>query len=126
VAKVISQRKLDSLRREWQKRLRLQDWKITSKFAPLGFLKEVTGTENPVGANESFVEAKEAKIHILRPEDWDKEYNERQQDVEDTVVHELLHCHFAVFDAEDNATRLRQEQVIESLTEAFMGLKRGK
>lgn len=126
MAKAISQRKIDELRREWQKRLRLEDWKISSKFTDLKFMQEITDIDNPVGACQHFVEMKEAKIWVLRPEDWDKEPNARQQDVEDTVVHELLHCHFAPLKAEDDATRLRHEQTIEAVTAALMELKRGK
>jgi len=125
-SKAPSQRKLDDLRREWQKRLKLLDWAITVKFADLRFLKDLTETENPVGACEHFAETKQAKIWILRPEDWSKEEDQRQQDVEDTIVHELLHCHFAAFREESDANRLYIEQTIEMLTAALLGLKRQK
>ena len=126
MAKAFSQRKLDAVRRKWQKLLRLQDWRITSKFTTQEFLKELTELDSAVGACESFVETKEAKIHILGPEHWSEEYDAREQDVENTVVHELLHCHFAPFEAEDKATQLQHEQAIEAITEVIMQLDRGE
>jgi hypothetical protein len=126
VAKAPSQRKLDTLRREWQKRLHLLDWKISCKFTDLEFLKEITKTEAPIGACEHFAETKEAKIWVLRPQDWQEEKDEREQDVEDTVVHELLHCQFAPFRYETEMERLYTEQTIETLTAAMLELKRQK
>jgi len=123
---VPSQRKLDDLRREWQKRLKLRDWTISVKFADLKFLRDLTDIENPVGACEHFAETKQARIWVLQPSEWDAEPNERQQDVEDTIVHELLHCHFAAFGDRSDVGRLYVEQTIETLTAALIGLKRQK
>src|SRR6266852_4532547 len=114
VAKAPSQRKLNELKREWQKRLHLLDWKIAIAFTDIGFLKEATGNSSPVGACEHFAETKEAKVWVLQPSDWDVEPDERQQDVEDTVVHELLHCQFAPFGYESDLERLYIEQTIET------------
>src|SRR5947209_1947282 len=126
LAKAFSQRKLDALRRKWQKLLRLQDWRITSNFVNPEFLKEITGTELAVGACDAHVETKEARISVLGPEFWSDEDDPREQDVENTVVHELWHCHFAAFAPEDKATELQHEQTIEVITEVMMKLDRGE
>jgi hypothetical protein len=125
VAKVVSQRKLTSWRREWQKRLHLLDWKIECSFADLEFLKEITDIACPIGACEHFAETKAARIWVLQPSEWQKEPDEREQDIEDTVVHELLHCQFAPFKYESDIERLYIEQTIEALTAALLELKRG-
>ena len=126
MGKTPSQRKLNSLRREWQKRLKLQDWKISIGWVDLAFLKEITGTDNPCGACENFTEAKEAKIWMLKPEEWGEEADARERDYENTIVHELLHCHFAHFTAIGSVETLIQEQLIEALTAAMLELKRQK
>jgi len=122
--KAPSLRKLNSLKREWQKRLHLLDWKISVGFANIDFLKEITATIGPIGACEHFAELKQAKIWVLQPSDWAKEPDEREQDVEDTVVHELLHCQFAPFGYESDIEKLYIEQTIETLTAAMLELKR--
>jgi hypothetical protein len=126
VAKAFSQRKLDGLRREWQKLLRLQDWRIVSKFVNPEILKERTQEEKAVGACGAFAETKEAEIIILGPQYWSEEYDARERDVEDTIVHELLHCHFAPFEGKNDAVALQHEQAIEAITEALLVLKRKK
>ena len=121
----LSQRKLDDLRREWQNRLKLRDWKIKIQIVDLALLKDLTKTDWPVGGCETFPEAKEARIYILRQEDWGDDTRERAANVEDTIVHELLHIHFAPFEASEPGMMLHQEQAIEALTAAFLSLKRG-
>ncbi|SRR5229473_2248000 len=120
MAKAFSQRKLDGLRREWQKLLRLQDWKITAKFVNSDEI-----AEDRVGECNHLAEAREADINILLPSS-DEVVTERDQDVENTLVHELLHCHFAPFRDEDRAVVVQHEQAIEAITEALLVLKRKK
>ena len=120
MAAAISQRKLDDLRREWQKLLRLQDWKISAKFATNG---ETCGD---LGECSFIAEAKTAKIMILASDEVIDDEHHRKQDVENTLVHELLHCHFAPFFSGNKAVMLQQEQAIESIAGALVGLKRRK
>ena len=122
VAKVISQRKLSSLKLEWQKKLRLKDWTIKICYSPRELVQELTGC-NAIGACDCFVEAKVAKIHVVKPRDED---GERSQDIENTVVHELLHCHFEAFQKAEPIVKLHIEQVIEILADALLAEKRGK
>ena len=119
----ISQRTLDKLRREWQKRLGLLDWKISSKFIenkediPEHFA-------DAVAWNECLPEAKESRINIIRLNLLDEGNQERGSDVEDSLVHELLHCYFEQFWGETNNNAMLKEQAIEALTRALLELKR--
>lgn len=122
--KVISQRKLDELRREWQKTLRLQDWKITSKFVTPGEMPK--GYQDSVGYNEIKLHAKQSNIKILDPELANAERRERAADVEDTLVHELIHCHVQPFWTPDEPMNTLIEQMIEVVAGALVGLKRKK
>lgn len=120
MAKTPSQRKLDELRREWQKILRLQDWKISSKFVSA---KELT---DGLGECEHLATAKTAKILILNPSEMDHAAEGIRGDPEDTLVHEMLHCHFSPFQSANKAVKLQQEQAIEAIAGALVGLKRRK
>jgi hypothetical protein len=121
VAKLISQRKLTSIKREWQKLLRLQDWKIKIRFATDEELEEATGVE-AVGACHSSPETREAQILIADVSVLEE--GDRQRDVENTIVHELLHVHFAPFQSDHEAVKLQHEQAIEPITDALLKLKR--
>ena len=124
MAKLVSQSKLDKLRRKWQRLLRLQDWKIKVKFASQEELNRIVGEGEPCGACHSFVEAKEAVIYILNPEEWTDFEDSRVTDVENTIVHELLHCHFSAFDNATKGLKLAEEQTIEVLAEVLLMLDR--
>jgi len=118
----MNQRKLDKIRREWQKILRLQDWRIKIRFATAEELKEATDAD-AIGGCQSLVEAREANLLLLPPEALNPN-DEREQDIENTIVHELLHCHFAAFKSDDSQVQLAQEQAIEAISEALVNLKR--
>lgn len=122
MAKLISQRKLNSIKLEWQRKLRLQDWRIKIDFADAEFIKEEAGIE-AIGACEAHAEPRRAQIWILQDT---SELQEEQQDVEETVLHELLHCHFAAFRTADPMNQLQIEQIIEVISEALLTEKRGK
>lgn len=122
MAKAISQRKLNSIKLEWQRKLRLQDWRIKISFADAEFLKDVAGFE-AVGACEAHPEPRKAEIWILQDVG---ELPEDQQDIEETVLHELLHCHFEAFRTADPMNQLQIEQIIEVMTEALLAEKRAK
>lgn len=126
MAKLISQRKLNSIKLEWQRKLRLQDWRITIRFADPEELKNWTAIDEACGACRHHEETKQAEILVLDQKYCAEENDERAQDVEDTVIHELLHCHFAVFRNGERAIQLHIEQIIEVMTEALLVEKRGK
>jgi hypothetical protein len=76
------------------------------------------------GTNVNNCNKKTSLIVVLDPQDWDGV--EWAQDVEKTIVHELLHLHTAPFTDVSPPTYplMLEEQAIESLAGAFVGLHR--
>src|ERR1700677_3731773 len=70
----------------WQKRLNLQDWKITIALARAIELKPKT-----LGNIHWDTDKKTAIIHVLDPADYHLPFDAMLQDMEFTVVHELIH-----------------------------------
>lgn len=110
---------LQQLLPEWQKILRLQDWDV----------KLIVDRErNFIGGDSQgecswVLEKKQAFIKILDPVDFPD--SKWEQDSEETLVHELLHLHFAPFNAEDGTLEdVAQEQAISAIAGALAGLKR--
>lgn len=106
---------------EWQKILRLQDWIIN---ASIERARDMHSTD--VNGECSWqISKKMAKIKILDPIDYPPGLMEGQ-DMEITLVHELLHCHYAGFDNFESNTLENSmlEQSIEAISMALVKLKR--
>ena len=104
--------KLNELTKRWQKRLRLQDWKIQAKFVSREDLPELI-REGMVKMN---FQRKEAAISIVEEQDRCKGVAGNKLSTEEILVHELLHIH--VPDSFDSVCE--QEASINSLTSAFL------
>lgn len=113
---------LRSLCALWQKRLRLQDWRIDVCFAGSG---EMNGAQGDAHFQK---EKKLGVIRILKLEAFDEtdQYFTAFPDIFDperTLVHELLHAPLdGLFQKEEDAdehTHAAQEQVMELLTDAL-------
>lgn len=120
--KMFSQVGLERTCRFWQKKLRLADWRVTIKFVRA----EEMGDEAQ-GKCHWNDQARTAAIWILHPDDYKPTNypNDVQQDIEDTIVHELLHLHLIAWDTDDKPADERfMEQAIESITGALLTLKR--
>src|SRR5438132_12664 len=74
----------------WQQRLNLKDWNITVAMARTNELKPKT-----LGNIHWDLPKKTALIHVLDPSDYHLPYREMLQDMEFTVVHELIHLELA-------------------------------
>ena len=101
---------------KWQKILRLQDWVITIQYAKHFDLNP--DAQGQVGWN---LFKKSAHIKVMDPGDYDPSWP-FPQDVQKTVVHELLHLHMAPFD-ETKADSLGDkmlEQAIECISSALV------
>lgn len=105
----------------WQKQLRLEDWEVKYSLRVCGAL---LGNGHSEGATRTLIKRKECLVTILRhdncsyPEDYD---------MEQTLVHELLHLHFDPYFSNDekSLTHIAQEQTIDQLAHAFVRLNRG-
>lgn len=105
---------------EWQKRLRLMDWGLEVKYA----LPRDFKTNEHIGSCCPSPAHKTARIQILPkhmqfpPED---SVNPRSE--ENTLVHELLHIHFAFLDDwvdEDPLREIALEQAINAIADALV------
>jgi hypothetical protein len=108
--------------KHWKKVLRLQDW-----ITKAGLYRErdmKLGGCN--GECEWQLKTKIATIRILDPLDY-PEGLIMEQDMEKTLVHELLHLHFAPLyaDTEDASIDNAQEQAIDCIAHALINLARG-
>lgn len=107
---------LDALLAEWQPALRLQHWTITVEY------KRRLGAS---AQNRYMMLSLKSKIEIIDPIDYDADFCNEPQDVERSLVHELLHLHFAPISPDnDSPGHLHEEQAVESLARAFVALKR--
>jgi hypothetical protein len=105
---------------EWQKILRLQDWIISvsvrrERDMVLKGLAEILPS----------LPKRMATIRILDPIDYPPELSE-PQDMELSLVHELLHIHlFPMFaDREDEMRQVAEEQAIEAISRGLVELHR--
>lgn len=113
---------LAALVAHYQRELRLLDWRLDVSYAP--DLADSRG--RPVwGLCYPTVDAKVATIVIrdpaTPPDGATAEQAARQ--VVETVVHELLHLHFAAFGTSSPAEIAHEEQVVWALAEALINAK---
>lgn len=105
----------------WQRKLRLQDWIIDAKIVRQRDMSQ----PDRVGEISSSIHNKVALISILDPIDYD---DWGKQDMESTLVHELLHLHFSGisyhFGNDDNVYHVMEEQAIESITSGLISSER--
>ena len=107
---------LQALCETWQKRLGLADWTVRARFARQYEMdrSDITGQCRWV------LSKREAVINILVEEDYPPSLVE-PYNLERTLVHELIHLHFAPFWADqDSLEQILQEQAIDALAKALV------
>ena len=108
----------------WQKRLQLEDWRISVLVARASELKPKT-----LGNIHWDVDNKTATIRVLDPADYQMPLPEMLQDMEFTVVHELIHLELAsVLSAfpRSDANRREEEHAVNHMADALLKLDRGQ
>lgn len=113
---------LAALVAHYQRELRLLDWRLDVSYAP--DLADSRG--RPVwGLCYPTVDAKVATIVIRDPSTPPEGATSEQaaKQVVETVVHELLHLHFAAFGTSSPAEIAHEEQVVWALAEALINAK---
>src|SRR5690349_3877444 len=106
----------------WQKRLGLQDWNISLAVARATELKPKT-----LGNIHWDAEKKTAIIRVLDPADYKMPFNEVLQDLEFTVVHELIHLELSPVLSplqRNDANRREEEHAVNHMAEALLKLDR--
>jgi hypothetical protein len=110
----ITQRGLEELCIKWQGILRLMDWEVKVRFVRHWEMKP-----DREGAVDWSINGKAASIKILDPRDFSTEAK-WPQDVEQVLVHELVHLHLAPFDETDGTKAMLLEQAVDLLACALV------
>ena len=108
----------------WQRRLNLQDWNISIVVARATELKPRT-----LGNIHWDTTKKTAIIRVLDPADYELPPAAMLDDMEFTVVHELIHLELAPVLSEfsrNEANRRDEEHAVNQMADALLKLKRGK
>src|SRR3990172_9860518 len=108
----------------WQRVLYLQDWTVE-----LRVVRQWEMTDNQTLAQcENHVQRKDAIIYVLHPHDLpglsSRFLNGEECDYDISLVHELLHLHFAPFRNENDTTA--HEQVINAISRGMVKVWRNK
>ena len=102
----------------WQDRLDLKDWDIKIQMVRTDQLEPKT-----LGNINWDFDVKQAKISVLSSYDYKLPYHEMLNDMEFTVVHELVHLHLASLPRSD-ASRRVEEHAVNELAAALLRLAR--
>ncbi len=108
----------------WQKRLQLEDWKISVLIARASELKPRT-----LGNIHWDTDKKVATIRVLDPADYELPMPAMMRDMEFTIVHELIHLELATVlssFSRNEASRREEEHAVNHMAEALLKLDRGE
>lgn len=114
--KVMKLENLQQILLEWQRTLKLLDWDISVKVVPHREMPDA------IGHVRWDLDEKSADIRLIMPEDYQSSAL-RPYNIEETLVHELLHLHLVTFDMSDEPKRLALEQAINAIARALFNLK---
>jgi hypothetical protein len=114
---LLTQEELESRCTYWQKVLRLQDWDVHVRIARQCDFNN----EEAIGECRATLTKKTALIYVLDPVDFHPA-SEWPQDMEEILVHELLHLHFDPFWSWKHRTT--QEQAIQCIATGLVRVHR--
>ena len=104
----------------WQQRLKLQDWKISVIMSHPSDLKPKT-----LGNIHWDADKKSAVIRVLHATDYQLGCHDVLDDMEFTVVHELIHLELSSLPRSD-ASRRDEEFAVNQIADALLALDRRK
>jgi hypothetical protein len=102
----------------WQDRMNLKDWDIRFEMVRSDRLEPKT-----LGNIHWDTDVKTAKILVLAPQDYKLPYQAMLDDMEFTVVHELVHLELASLPRSD-ASRRTEERAVNEIASALLRLAR--
>ena len=108
----------------WQKRLNLQYWNVALEVVRSTELRPKT-----LGNIHWDTDKKTAVIRVLDPADYSLPFHEMLDDMEFTVVHELIHLEMAPALSHltrSDADRSEEEHAVNHMTAALLHLDRGR
>jgi len=111
---------IDQKLKAWQQRLKLQNWNITVVLTRRAELKPKT-----LGGIRWDKSKKSAVLSVLDMSENRLPLCEMLDDIEFTIVHELVHLELASLPRSE-ASRSNEEQAVNRITEALLGLARGR
>ncbi len=115
---IVTQPQVDRWLQIWQKRLALDVWRIEARIVRQRDLNPDT-----LGNLKWNAASHTATIKVLDPRDYDMPAGQIPSDIERTVVHELIHLELSVLPR--NGSPKVEEQVVNRVTEALLGLDHG-
>jgi hypothetical protein len=102
--------------RLWQERMNMPDWNIQAVLVRSNELEP-----NTLGNVRWDLEAKEATIHVMSSYDYRLPFQAMLDDMEVTIVHELVHIQLASLPRSE-ASRGQEEHAVIELTNALLKL----
>jgi len=116
-APVVTEDQAQDWLRLWQKRLRLEDWKIDVKIVRIWDLEQGT-----LGHIDWSTTHHTALIKVLNPADYELPPDKIPADMELSIVHELVHLHLSVLPL-NKSSRTVEEQVVSMIADALVNLE---
>lgn len=116
---VVTETQVQRWLRVWQKRLSLEDWDITAHIVRRRELKPDT-----LGNLRWNSADKTASIRILDPLDYDLPADEIPNDMEYTVLHELVHLQLATIPKAPGSKDV-EERVVNGIGDALFSMEKG-
>jgi hypothetical protein len=102
----------------WQQRLKLEEWRISVSLTRRSDLPAQT-----LGGIRWDKSKKTATIWVLDPSDYQLPYREMLDDMELTIVHELVHLDLASL-PRGQASRSSEEHAVNGIAQAMLWLDR--
>jgi len=115
---IVTNSQVEEWLRVWQNRLNLDRWKVDIRIVRASELNPDT-----LGHLKWNAADHTATIKVLNPVDYDLPASQIPQDIERTVVHELVHLQLS--NLPRNGSKIVEEQVVVDITEALLQLERG-
>ena len=105
----------------WKRRLGLTGWRINVDFA-----HQMNLDENTQGQIKIYAYSRTASILLPSPETYSNDVYPLQ-DMEDTIIHELIHIVFDAIDAKEksNTEHLMYERGIRAMSQALLDAYEG-
>lgn len=101
----------------WRGLLHLEDWNIVLELAPRTVLRN--GTLGNIHWDDS---NKSARIRVLQPSDYKVSFYSALEDMEFTLVHELVHLELAALPRNDES-RPKEEDAVDRMATALLRLE---
>src|SRR5712692_7550574 len=110
---------VDQWTKDWQDRLDLRDWQITTQIVRISELKPDT-----LGNLRWDNKNRTANIRVMNPQDYTLPASQIQRDIEYTIVHELVHLQLAALPRDPNGKAV-EERVVNKIASALFRLEKG-